>query len=56
MGLVTAAVEIQADHRAAVKMAAAVGAAETAARAAEVSRVGELAAAAVAPRPRSPGG
>ena len=44
--LVTA-VESQADHRAA---------AETAARAAEVPRVGELAAAAVAPRPRSPGG
>ena len=44
--LVTA-VEIQADHRAAAEMAA---------RAAEVPRVGELAAAAVAPRPRSPGG
>ena len=44
--LVTA-VESHADHKAAV---------ETAARAAEVSRVGELAAAAVAPRPRSPGG
>ena len=53
--LVTA-VESQADHRAAVETAVAVGAAETAARAAEVSRVGELAAAVVEPRPRSPGG
>ena len=44
--LVTA-VESQADHRAAVK---------TAARTAEVPRVGGLAAVAVAPRPRSPGG
>ena len=46
MDLVTA-VESQADHRAAVEMAA---------RAAEVIRVGELATAAVAPRPQSPGG
>ena len=46
MDLVTA-VESQADHRAA---------AETAARVAEVLRVGELAAAVVAPRPRSPAG
>ena len=46
MDLVTA-VESQADHRAAVEMAA---------RAAEVPRVGELATAAVAPRPQSPGG
>ena len=44
--LVTA-VESQAGHRAV---------AETVARTAEVLRVGELAAAAVAPRPRSPGG
>ena len=43
--LVTA-IESQVDHRAA---------AETAARAAEVPQVGELAAAAVAPRPRSLG-
>ena len=50
-----AAVESQVDYRAAVETAAAVGPAETAARVAEVSRVGELAAAAVAPRPRSPG-
>ena len=49
--LVTA-VESQADYRSAVEMAAAVGAAGTA----EVPRVGELAAAAIAPRPRSPGG
>ena len=54
MDLVTA-VENQTDHRVAVETAAAVGAAETAARAAEVSRAGELIAAAVAPRPRSPG-
>ena len=39
-----------------METAAAVGAAETAARVAEVSRMGELVAAAVAPRPRSPGG
>ena len=52
--LVTA-VENQAYHRTAVETAAAVGAAEAATRAAEVSRVGELVAAAVAPRPRSPG-
>ena len=45
MDLVTA-VESQADHRTAAEMAA---------RAAEVPRVGELAAAAVAPRPRSLG-
>ena len=44
--LVTA-VESQADNGAAVEMAA---------RVAEVSGVGELAAAGVAPRPRSPGG
>ena len=44
--LVTA-VESQANHKAAT---------EAAALAAEVSRVGELAVAAVAPRPRSPGG
>ena len=44
MDLATA-VESQVDHRSAV---------ETGARAAEVPRVGELAAAAVAPRPRSP--
>ena len=50
-----AAVESQADHRAAVETAAAVRAPETAARAAAVSRVRELAAAAVAPRPRIPG-
>ena len=46
MDLVTA-VDSQADHRAAVEMSA---------RAAEVPRVGELATAAVAPRPQSPGG
>ena len=50
------AVESQAGHKAAVETAAAVGAAETAARVAEVSRVGELEAAAVAARPRSLGG
>ena len=44
------------DHRATGEMAAAVGAAETAARAVEFSRVGELAAAEVAPQPRSQGG
>ena len=54
MDLATA-VESQADRREAVKTAAVVGAADTAARAAEVSRVDELVAAAVAPRPRSPG-
>ena len=48
-------VESQEDHRAVVDMAVVVGVAKTAARAAEVSGVGELAAAAVAPRPRSPG-
>ena len=48
-------VESQTAHRAVVEMAAAVGAAETTARAAVVSWVGELVAAAVAPRPRSPG-
>ena len=48
--------ESEADYRAAVEMAAAVGTAKMTARTAEVSRVGELAAAAVAPRPRSPGG
>ena len=48
--------ESQADYRAAVEMAAAVGTAKMTARTADVSRVGELAAAAVAPRPRSPGG
>ena len=46
MDLVTA-VESQADYRAVL---------ETAVRAAEVPRVGELPVAAVAPRPRSPGG
>ena len=39
-----------------METAAVVGAAGTAARAAEVSRVGVLAAVAVAPRPQSPGG
>ena len=43
---VVTAIESQADHRAAAEMAA---------RVAEAPRVGELAAAAVAPRPRSPG-
>ena len=44
------------DHRATDEMAKAVGAAETAARAAEFSRVEQLAAAKVAPQPRSQGG
>ena len=53
-GFVTT-VESQADHRAPAETAAAVGAAAVA-RAVKVPRVGKLVAAAVAPRPRSPGG
>ena len=50
------AVESQADHRVAVEPAVAARAAEMAARVADVSRVGKLAAAGEAPRPRSRGG
>ena len=54
LDLVTA-VEAQAGQRAAAETAAVVGVVEMVARAAEVPRVGELAAVAVAPGPRSPG-